>query len=465
MRLHKYLIPIIVFLLPISSTAQNSITYNNKGIEKSSKYAKGNNYQKDFLLFMDMLQQTHPAFAGQAPFDIESTLKRGYKRSARCKDNDSFVLLLQSVAAKIHDGHTTVNFTNAGLLYPMHFYADEKGFYLDVVQSGNEESLGKQINKINGKEMSEIYNRFRDIISYDNEATLRKTFKNIIPSFSSWQQLGLCSADSSITLTFTDGSSVNLRPIPKKQLIPRRIHTKPSKTQLMRSRSNRMPFSFELIEPGICYILFDRCESRSLPTFSAFLDSMFQTMQASSINTLVVDVRENSGGDSALCEELLRRLKNNITYYSFWTRPSQLVSDYYHMMGIDESTVNFKDTIQAQLQGVETPFTGNIIWIQGERTFSSAGLLITTAVDNNIGIVIGEQASYNPNHYGNIIGWTLPNTNVQGYISHRFFLRPNKTHGNDIPLKATLPTTFDDYINGIDPCLDWIISNYPKYDN
>ena len=53
MRLHKYLIPIIVFLLPISSTAQNSITYNNKGIEKSSKYAKGNNYQKDFLLFMD----------------------------------------------------------------------------------------------------------------------------------------------------------------------------------------------------------------------------------------------------------------------------------------------------------------------------------------------------------------------------------------------------------------------------
>lgn len=89
-------------------------------------------------------------------------------------------------------------------------------------------------------------------------------------------------------------------------------------------------------------------------------------------------------------------------------------------------------------------------------------MLITLAVDNNIGVVIGEKSSFSPNSYGDIIRWTLPNTKVQGFISHKQFFRPNKTLDNEIPLEMILPTSFDDYINGVDPCYNWIISNYYK---
>ena len=81
------------------------------------------------------------------------------------------------------------------------------------------------------------------------------------------------------------------------------------------------------------------------------------------------------------------------------------------------------------------------------------------AVDNNIGTVIGEPASYSPTHYGDIISWMLPNTQTTGYVSHKLFVRPDETKGDEIPLTKILPTSFEDYVKGIDPCYNWVINH------
>ena len=473
-----------VILFALQAVAQPTITYHSK-VEECEKYKKGNEYQKDFLLFMDMLQTTHPAFVKNPPFDVEKEQEQGYSYCGKCKDLQEFTFYIQQVASKIHDEHTGVNFSaNQGLIYPFHFYIDENGYYLDVVQKGNEASLGKQILKINGREILFFYNQFKKFFNTNNEAGYKKIFKNNACQFYLWHGTGLCERDSSINLTFTDGSSLRLYPVPTNSVNLSTIQKAPSFVEKMFQQNGKLPFSYQLLDGRICYLLFAECADRNtymqqylpqvannemlrarleqqlkrIPIFTEFLDSMFRNMEEKNIKTLVVDVRTNGGGNSTLCNELLCRLKSSITSTRPEVRPSQLAEDYYKAVGKDVSLLHSYTGNPHVISRSVTPFDGKVIWIQGEKTFSSAGLLITMAVDNNIGTVIGEPASYTPTHYGDIICWTLPNTQTSGAISHKLFVRPDESKGDNIPL-TIIHTSFEDYIKGIDPCYNWVINH------
>jgi len=465
-RLWRQAIFAIALLFTLQTTAQPVITYHNKDLEESEKYKKGNEYQKDFLLFMDMLQTTHPAFEKNPPFNVKKELKQGYTRCGKCKNLQEFVFYTQQVAAKIHDEHTKTYFQYAAdLVYPFYFYIDEKGFYPIKIQKGMESSLGKQITKINGKDLSTICNKFKSFYSVGNEAGFKKTFMGNGLYFFPWHELGLCEPDSSLNLSFSDGSSLKLRPVPVNSINWSTIQKTLTPVEQMRRSAMKRPFSYKILDEGICYLLFDNCKDAGtmksqsslnpIPFFTDFLNEMFQDMKEKNVNKLVVDVRYNGGGNSSLCNELLSRLKSSITSTRTEVRPSQLAIDNYKAQGIDPSFLYNSTSNHNVWQSKVPPFDGKVIWIQGQRTFSSAGLLITIAVDNNIGTVIGEPASYSPTHYGYIIQWNLPNTNIQGCISHVYFIRPDETRGDEIPLAKTLPTSFEDYVNGIDPCYNW----------
>jgi hypothetical protein len=162
-----------------------------------------------------------------------------------------------------------------------------------------------------------------------------------------------------------------------------------------------------------------------------------------------------------LCNELLCWLKSSVANYGTYPRASALATEFYQLQGKDPSVL--KESYPSHtLQGLEHPFDGDVIWIQGKETFSSAGILMTMAVDNNIGKVIGEPASYAPTHYGDLLHWTLPNTQTSGQVSHKYFVRPDEKRGNEIPLVETLPTSFQDYQKGTDPCYEWVKAHYSR---
>jgi hypothetical protein len=108
-------------------------TYSNEVIEKSERYEKGNSCQKDFLLFVDILRTTHPAFAPNRtpPFDIDSVEQKGYVWAENCTSENSLKSYLQSIATILNDGHTTVAPTiNKDFVYPFVFFKVTKIFIL-----------------------------------------------------------------------------------------------------------------------------------------------------------------------------------------------------------------------------------------------------------------------------------------------------------------------------------------------
>ena len=230
-----------------------------------------------------------------------------------------------------------------------------------------------------------------------------------------------------LLLIFTDNTNVSLHPISMNQV---NLALQQPNNQINSVRENmKQPFLYKLLpEQSICYLQFNTCTDQSAmrfqyymnnsnnisedlektlsqyPRFDTFLKEMFQTIETNKIKTLVIDVRSNSGGNSKLCED------------SFLSKLLEGKKEVSVFEKIDEYFIKNEDS--------DKIFKGNIIFIQNAKTYSSAGLLITVAVDNNIGIVVGSKSSYRPCSYGDLLAWKLPNTKTRGFVSHKIFNRP-----------------------------------------
>jgi hypothetical protein len=91
-------------------------------------------------------------------------------------------------------------------------------------------------------------------------------------------------------------------------------------------------------------------------------------------------------------------------------------------------------------------------------------MLILEAIDNGIGTLIGNKSSYKSCSYGDLLGWELPNTKIQGFVSHKIFKRPDVSKCNDLYIipDVLIEPSFNDLSTGNDRCWDWIIENYCK---
>lgn len=151
-------------------------------------------------------------------------------------------------------------------------------------------------------------------------------------------------------------------------------------------------------------------------------------MDRQGVKTLLIDVRNNGGGNSQFCDQLLSWLKSveETQWMTGLTRISKLWETQYpekakmYKEACQQNGIayplgeliysNFSDDEEGEEEeesemnkileelfvmnlGHDSLFTGKVIFMQGKDTFSAAGDLITTAVDNGIVIVIGENGT------------------------------------------------------------------------
>ena len=223
-------------------------------------------------------------------------------------------------------------------------------------------------------------------------------------------------------------------------------------------------------EKSICYLQFNVCADAPDNPFGPFLDTMFAQMEAEGIRTLVVDAQYNGGGSSRLCDQLIqhlfpmRDLKNYTTYIRF----SDLMALYNPRIAAvkaqwesdghaDELYLVPAPTIPADYQQPRI-YGGKVVFVMGPKTFSSAGILLTIARDNRIGPVIGTKSTFSPSHYGEILPYRLPNTDVLGTISCKFFARPDAATVDDPCMSPDVEINLDDK----DAAWQYIVDTYGR---
>lgn len=352
----KILSVLIVLLIGSAAVAQNMSQFkllSDSAYQTNTMYQSSNKYQKDAMIFMDIVADTHPYY-----IKPERRTEWYAKKAAileQCKNiesDETFVDALISVLGSLHDKHTDI-------------YTVQR---MQALQKAtNEQGTANDAEKVDMSQVMSPHNSFYDYKFFPEES--------------------------------------------------------------------------------ICYLQFNKCSNAPDYPFDRFLDDMFAKMKENHIKTLVVDAQYNGGGNSQLCSQLLtylypadklKLLKTNVRFSdllaTIYPESAQMKKDWENDGHKDELYQIPSPKIPDDYQQ-PTLYEGQVVFVMGPKTYSSAGILMTLARDNHIGTIIGTNSIFSPSHYGEILPYRLPNTDVLGTISCKFFERPDSASVDETFLK------------------------------
>ena len=150
------------------------------------------------------------------------------------------------------------------------------------------------------------------------------------------------------------------------------------------------------------------------------LRDFFTAVQENNIRSVIVDLRNNPGGNSLVTNEFIRYLP----------------AESYLTVACDVrfGSILWKNKSQSQRNQQLTPvFSGDVYVLTGADTFSSAMDFATLISDNKLGTVVGEVPGNMPSSYGDILFFQTPNARLVFTVSYKYFIRPDASK-SDSPL-------------------------------
>lgn len=161
------------------------------------------------------------------------------------------------------------------------------------------------------------------------------------------------------------------------------------------------------------YILYNSCSNNSEQSFSEFINEQYSNIGIKTIDKVIVDLRNNGGGDSRIIKPLYNLLDNELSNSQLYV-------------------------------------------IIGEKTFSSALMNAIDLSKKYDGILIGDSTGGKPNHYGEVKHIQLPTGNFISWSTKYFTMIPGDNSDSlypDIPIAIES----EDFFSYIDPILNYII--------
>lgn len=193
---------------------------------------------------------------------------------------------------------------------------------------------------------------------------------------------------------------------------------------------------------------------KDLDSFKRFLDSSFTEIKQKKIQNLIIDVRNNGGGESMLMEVLIDFLATKpwytssradwelssqakadmIPWYVRWIPAKTLISLFGSMFtGQDIEKVEYdsinKDLLhiymKPTLKSNPLRFKGKIYVLINSGSFSASVLFSAVMKDYGFATLIGEETGQSANPFGGSYMFNLPNTHLRASVPTGRSYRPS----------------------------------------
>ena len=325
-----------------------------------------------------------------------------------------------------HDGHGGIypwfEPPHTGIhMYPLLLYWFSDGMFVTDALPPYWDLIGARLDAINGHAIDEARVAAEPLIPRDNHGQVLTNTPLLLVTGEVLSGLGLVddpSAAQEFTLTDGNGSSriVDVAPISQSQFgnwaFSHTMHSPPSQPDgplWLRNFGEAAWWQLDE-ESGLAYMGYNQVNTNATQVAFAIEDAM----AAGDVQSLVVDLRNNGGGD-------------NSTYYPIL----QLVREAAEQM------------------------PGRTFVAFGRGTFSAAGNFVTEVERSTDAILVGEDSGTSPNQYGDSRPETLPYSELVLRIALQDIVKsdrddPRVTVEPDI--EALLSSA--DYFGGRDPVMD-----------
>ncbi len=362
--------------------------------------------QQDVKYLQEQLEQTH--------YDLYKNVSEEIFADSLQKatevEPEYFKIALQESLALIGDAHTYVPGILNGNYLPLELREIEGNYFIIGTSEKYSSLLGEKLVSINGYNLTQITEKISQLSSKENSEVLKKDIAiNIMSNqvlkyygFSSSNQLQISTEKESTELIINSDDKVKL-------LNPLRWGDKElNDPTFLGNRDYRL----RVIDNTLLF-QYNSCTNRDRTKgeLEDFKNKLLEIAKES--DAIVIDLRQNSGGNTGIMADLFTRL----------------------------------------------PEDKKIYVAMGRKTFSSAIHHLLYLKKNKGGILIGENAGQRPNRFGDHKEIVLPNSKIRVACSYKYFeLLP----GQDIDVigpDIKIPITIDDYRNSTDPLNRWVKEN------
>jgi hypothetical protein len=334
---------------------------------------------------------------------------------------------LQQVVAVLGDAQTQVNYhylVDKSLILPFEFYWFEDGICLMETDREHEGMLGKKLIAVNDVPIEVVVDSLSTLLVRDNDSVLKYNIPRMLPWYQLLEYFGF-TGENEVSITVENRSGQEERySIEMPVELGERLQVAPE-TMPMGWQDQNTYFRDHYFESEkLFFIQYNRCWSREveedfgsgasalfMPSFKEFEKGVISVLKRKKIDKLVFDLRFNRGGNAAQGTE-------------FITRICELLSK--------------KNT--------------EIFVLIGRTTFASAVINTVDLMECRKVVLVGEETSGRPDHFGEVKRFVLPESKLIVSYSTTYF---SLLKGDPPSIKPDLPAPmdYDQYIHGIDPAM------------
>lgn len=452
----KYIV-VIIFSLLLTSISFGQATYD---FSKEEVLA-------DLEMLYESLEEAHYdlyAYTTKQEFDSAYTAVKSSINS------DSLSLLeatnaYQRLISVVNNGHTEIPFP--GQSYSKYAYAGGTLFPLEIAfeynkplvrqnWSNNENiEIGSEVLSINGMPMEEVLTKIYPQISA--ERPYFKHAKIELYSFPRlyWQVFG---EQDDFKVEIRSDGSVQTYSLNAINLI--------DDYEMKRSEVVDPVMELKFIENS-AYLNpggFGGDEEK----YQQFIDSSFDEINEKNAQNLIIDLRNNPGGNDSFSDYLVSYIADHPFKWNsrFTLKTSQFLKDhvrqhndttdvYWQAVLNHENGEIYEYEFDAyQPQPKEKRYDGNVYVLINRQSHSQSAVTAAQIQDYEFGIIVGEETGDYPTLYASQFQYNLPNTGIPVMVSKGYMVRVNgspKEEGviPDIFIKDYLLDEEDEIMDGL----------------
>lgn len=393
--------------------------------------------QEDFEKLHDIIQTYHPKLYTNSA-RLSELLISQYALIEDGMTELEFLRVLAPIISALNCGHTSISLSEdyqdqlatEGKYFPLPLRFIQNHAY--IVQNGMAKTipLGSELLSINGISTEDIISTLFNQLTADGENETRKVM--LLNGWFKYKYQNYMDDVGNFDIIYQEPGASETKALRLEGATNAELNLVNTGTYIERP----VPFSSEFCKEYAVLSMYSFYPEGqySLSDFIGFIDEFFLQCAANKTTNLVLDLRDNGGGDPRVTSHLFSYLEKAEQPYFRADSP-----DYYSGL---KNTIPF----------AENHYSGDLFILMNGGSFSSTGHLLALLKAQGVGIFVGEESGGSFACTDNSQNFVLKNTKIQFRSSTQIWAvdAQGLTPGRGIMPDFEVIPTIQDYLDNID---------------
>lgn len=364
-------------------------------------------FYQDLSFVANELPRLHPGwYTNVSRTDFDTALHRLENEYERLTAEE-FYTRLSALIALARDGHTSIYLDSSAaqaagfVALPVEFRWFADGIFVTAAGANRAALLRARLLGVGGLSIGEATERLKAVLPHENEYFFRFRAPALLRNAGVLRGLGLMARDgpARFQMQLESGEVATAEIWPGTATLTQAPDAQTGHVPAMARRTGEEYWSEYWPAARTVYVRWNRFRAMTSPTAEQFAAATLALVDQNPVETLVIDVRQNTGGDSSLFMPLVMGLA---------MRSNALrANPRFRMYGLTDG-----GSYSSSLMAAE--------FLVLESTLPEWGPLPEGAAPLRA-ILAGEPTGGKPAHFGEVKNFTLPGSRIGGQYSTQYF--------------------------------------------